>query len=133
MTNQENEAIVRAFFAGMGPSIEEFKKTYRDFLTDDVEWESVGGTPHIGIEDSVKHLDELFEQTGMAYCEIEVLNIASNGDVVMTERVDHMLRADGSTIFDFRIMGTFVLRDGRIARYTDYYDSLGAARALGRL
>ncbi len=133
MTNQENETIVRAFLARMGPTLEAFKKTYRDTMTDDVHWESVGGTPHIGVEECVKHLDELPAETGMDCCEIEVLNIPSDGDVVLTERVDHMHRADGSVIFDLRIMGTFVLRDERIARYTDYYDSLGAARALGRI
>lgn len=132
-TNPGNEAIVRTFLAGMGPTLEAFKKTYTEMMTDDVLWESVGGVPHHGRAASVAHLDELRAQTGMEYCTIEVLNIASAGDVVLTERIDHMHRADGAVIFDFRIMGTFVLRDGLIARYTDYYDSLGAARALGRL
>lgn len=29
----------------------------------------------------------------------------------------------GQYRFEFRIMGTFVIRDRKIARYTDYYDS----------
>lgn len=64
-----------------------------------------------------------------------MLNIASNEDVVLTERIDRMQTADGSIAcgFEFRIMGTFVIRDRKIARYTDYYDSLGAARAMGRI
>lgn len=71
----------------------------------------------------------------MEYCTIEILNIASAGDVVLTERIDRMHRADGSVVLDFafRIMGTFELRDGLIARYTDYYDSLGFARVAGRI
>jgi len=135
MTNLANEAIVRSFFGGMGPTIEAFKKTYTEMFTDDVVWESVGGEPHVGRDACVAHLDELHRAVGMEHCTIEVLNIASNDDVVLTERIDRMHRADGSIAsgFVFRIMGTFVIRDGKIARYTDYYDSLGAARAMGRL
>ena len=134
MTNSGNEAIVRAFFAGMGPTFTDFVATYENFLTPDVHWESVGGTPHIGRNVCVEHLHEL-HHLGMEYCTIEVLNMASSGDVVLTERIDRMHRADGSPLFDFtfRIMGTFELRDGKIARYTDYYDSLGFAKASGRI
>ena len=35
MTNATNEAIVRAFLGGMGPTIEGFKKTYTEMLTED--------------------------------------------------------------------------------------------------
>ena len=132
MTNPENEAIVRAFLAGMGPTLDAFKTTYAELMTDDVVWESVGGTPHVGRDACIHHLDELKQGMGMEHCTIEVLNMASDDDVVLTERIDRMHRTDGSVIFEFRIMGTFVLRGGRIARYTDYYDSLGAAKALGR-
>lgn len=129
----ENEKLVLRLFEGMGPTIEDFKKTYRELLTDDVEWESVGGTPHLGLENAVHHLDELKTETGLEYCEIDVINIASTDSTVLTERIDKMFRADGSLIHPFRIMGIFVIRDGKIARYTDYYDSLGTARALGRI
>ena len=108
------------------------KKSYRDHLTDDVHWESVGSTPHLGLEESIRHLDELHDQNGMEYCTADILHLASVDDVVLTERVDRMHRADGSVIADFRIMGAFELRDGRICRYTDYLDMVRAARDLGR-
>jgi limonene-1,2-epoxide hydrolase len=59
----------------------------------------------------------------MAYCTIEVINIASVGDVVLTERVDSMYRADGAKIMEFRLMGAIELLDGLIVRYTDYLDT----------
>jgi limonene-1,2-epoxide hydrolase len=68
-------------------------------------------------------LDDLHARTGMQYCTIEVLNLASVGDVVLTERVDSMYRADGTKIMEFRLMGAIELRDGLIARYTDYLDT----------
>ena len=119
----------------MGPTLDGFKKTFAEMLTDDVVWESVGGEPHVGRDVCIAHLDELHSAIGMEYCTIDILNIASVGNVVLTERLDRMHTADGSIAcgFVFRIMGTFEVRDGKIARYTDYYDSLGAARAMGRI
>ena len=59
--------------------------------------------------------------TGMEYCTIDVHQIASRGNVVLTERTDCMCRADGSVICRFAIMGAFEVRDRQVARYSDYY------------
>ena len=130
--SQENEEVVRSFIADWAPNLDAMKKSYRDHLTEDVYWESVGSTPHEGLEEAIRHLDELREQNGMEYCTADILHIASDGDVVLTERVDRMHRADGSVLADFRIMGAFELRDGRICRYSDYLDMARAAQVLGR-
>ena len=134
MSNPANELLVRTFLGGMGPTFEAFVKTYDEMFHEDVVWESVGGTPHIGRKVCVEHLHELHAAMGMEYCTIDILNIASAGDVVLTERVDRMHRADGTLMFDFafRIMGTFVIQDDKIIRYTDYYDSLGFGKVAGR-
>jgi limonene-1,2-epoxide hydrolase len=50
-----------------------------------------------------------------------VLNLAANGDVVLTERLD-MIRTP-SGVQGVPVMGTFVLRDGQITRWTDYWDT----------
>jgi limonene-1,2-epoxide hydrolase len=129
----DKEQFVLDFFAGMGPDLATFKRTYNEFLADDVEWESVGFDHHPNLQDSLKYLDTLAEQTGMAYCDINVINIASAGDLVFTERIDTMRRADDSTIMDFRVAGVLEVRDGKIHRYTDYLDSLGTATQLQSL
>lgn len=129
----DKEQFVLDFFAQMGPDLETFKQTYNKYLADDVEWESVGFDHHPNLADSLKYLDTLAEQTGMAYCDINVINIASAGDLVFTERVDTMRRADDSKIMDFRVAGVLEVRDGKIHRYTDYLDSLGTATQLQSL
>ncbi|MBC2640230.1 MULTISPECIES: limonene-1,2-epoxide hydrolase family protein [unclassified Rhodococcus (in: high G+C Gram-positive bacteria)] len=131
--SNDKEQFVLDFFTGMGPDLESFKKTYRESLAEDVEWESVGFDHHPNLEDSLKYLDTLAEQTGMAYCDINVINIGSAGDLVFTERVDTMYRSDGSKIMDFRVAGVLEVRDGKIHRYTDYLDSLGTATQLQSL
>lgn len=129
----DKEQFVLDFFAGMGPDLVSFKRTYNRFLAEDVEWESVGFDHHPNLQDSLKYLDTLAEQTGMAYCDINVINIASAGDLVFTERVDTMRKADGTKIMDFRVAGVLEVRDGKIHRYTDYLDSLGTATQLQSL
>ncbi|MCK2242950.1 MULTISPECIES: limonene-1,2-epoxide hydrolase family protein [unclassified Crossiella] len=68
-------------------------------------------------------------------CEVEITNIATNGEVVLTERFDVIRRGDWSA--RFWVCGTFVVRDGRIVLWRDYYDQaalLGSALAgLGRM
>ncbi|MGQ4615998.1 limonene-1,2-epoxide hydrolase family protein [Nocardia sp. R7R-8] len=129
----DKEQFVLDFFAGMGPDLAAFKRTYQEFLAEDVEWESVGFDHHPNLQDSLKYLDTLAEQTGMAYCDINVINIGSAGDLVFTERVDTMRKADGTKIMDFRVAGVLEVRDGKIHRYTDYLDSLGTATQLQSL
>jgi limonene-1,2-epoxide hydrolase len=125
----DNEQFVRDFFAAMGPTLEDFKRDYRDRMAGDVVWETVGLPAHRGRDACLAYLDDLHARTGMTHCTIEVLNIASVGDVVLTERVDSMYRADGTKIMEFRLMGELELRDGLIVRYTDYLDTAPIAAA----
>lgn len=120
------EAIARAFFAGMGPTLEHFKQTFRQRMAADVIWESVGLPPHHGLDACLDYLDVLHERTGMVACTIEIRTLAVQADTVMTERVDTMLRADGSIIATFRLMGALTFREGLVVRYTDYLDTAQA-------
>jgi len=132
MANSANEHLVREFFAAMGPTLEDFKRNYAERMTEDVVWESVGRPIHLGRDQCIGHLDDLHARTGMEYCTIEILNLACDGDVVLSERVDTMFRADGTEIMSFRLAGAIEVRDGRIARYTDYLDTAPLLKGAGR-
>jgi limonene-1,2-epoxide hydrolase len=125
-----NEQLVRDFFAAMGPTLDDFKRNYRERMAADVVWESVGLPAHHGKQACIDYLDRLNAVTGMEYCVIDVLHIACIGDVVLTERIDTMNRADGTEIMSFRLMGAIELHDGLIVRYTDYFDTAPIARGL---
>lgn len=43
------------------------------------------------------------------------------GNVVLNERTDHLTLGDAPTV-SLPVMGTFVLRDGKIAQWRDYFD-----------
>ena len=50
----------------------------------------------------------------------EIRNIVADGDIVMTERVDHFIVGDKTV--SVKCMGVFELRDGKIAAWRDYWD-----------
>jgi limonene-1,2-epoxide hydrolase len=126
----DNAQLVRDFFDAMGPTLADFKRNYRKRMADDVVWESVGLPRHEGKDACVAYLDDLHARTGMEYCTVEMLHVAAAGDVVLSERIDTMRRADGSEIMSFRIMGAIELRDGKITRYSDYFDTAAARTGL---
>ena len=73
-------------------------------------------------KDAIKGMIEQFT-TPFEHCPWQVLHIAAAGDVVLTERVDGFI-GDGKNV-SLPVMGTFEIRDGKIAAWRDYFD-LGA-------
>jgi limonene-1,2-epoxide hydrolase len=61
---------------------------------------------------------------GMTSFSADVLHIASNGDVVFTERIDHHWDAEGRDLMTPHIAGVIEIRDGRIAALRDFYDTV---------
>ena len=57
---------------------------------------------------------------GIEAIDFRVINIAANGPVVMTERVDVFTLPRKS--FELPVMGTFEVSDGKIIAWRDYFD-----------
>ena len=66
---------------------------------------------------------------GIEGIEFRVINIAANGPVVMTERVD-VFRLPGKS-FELQVMGTFEVSDGKISAWRDYFDMNQFTTRLG--
>jgi limonene-1,2-epoxide hydrolase len=93
----------------------------RPMLTDDVVYQNTGMEAASGIEAVLANVAAQFAMFPDSY-EYRTVNIVAEGNVVMNERVDMIKGADGN-VHGLPVMGTFVLRDGKIARWTDYWDS----------
>jgi limonene-1,2-epoxide hydrolase len=61
--------------------------------------------------------------SGMPRARVEIRNLASSGNAVLTERVDHLYNDDRSRTHSAAIMGTLVVEGGLIRRYADYFDA----------
>ena len=57
---------------------------------------------------------------GIESIDFRVINIAANGPVVMTERVD-VFTLPGKS-FELPVMGTFEVNGGKINAWRDYFD-----------
>jgi limonene-1,2-epoxide hydrolase len=92
----------------------------RRFFTDDAVYQNCGMPATVGVDGIVANLAGQFGMFPDSY-EYVMKNIAADGDVVLTERLD-MIRTP-SGVQGVPVMGTFVLRDGKIRRWHDYWDT----------
>jgi limonene-1,2-epoxide hydrolase len=93
----------------------------RPFLADDVVYQNCGMPATVGVDAVLANLAGQFGMFPDSY-EYVTKNIAANGDVVLTERLDLISGADG-IVHGLPVMGTFVVTGGRISRWTDYWDT----------
>ena len=93
----------------------------RKYLADDVLYQNTGMPAKKGVDEVLSDLAGQFAMFPETY-EYRMENIAGTGEVVLTERVDMINGFDGSP-HGVPVMGTFVVRDGRITRWTDYFDT----------
>jgi limonene-1,2-epoxide hydrolase len=89
-----------------------------DYFTDDAVYHNIPVDPAVG-KDAIKAVMAMFT-TGVDRIEFQVRNIAAVGDVVLTERVDIFVMPN--LTIELPVMGTFEVRDGKIAAWRDYFD-----------
>ncbi|MBF6207448.1 nuclear transport factor 2 family protein [Streptomyces gardneri] len=94
----------------------------RPFLADSAVYQNVGMPAVSGVDAIVRNLHGQFAMYPDAYA-YEIVNIVGNGSIVMTERLDYIQAPDGRKP-GVPVMGTFVVGDdGKITRWTDYWDT----------
>jgi len=98
------------------------------FFTDDAVYHNIPFAPVIGREAIGKNIGSFIRPGKTAApgvvpvesIDFRIINIAANGPVVMTERVDVFKLPNKS--FELPVMGTFEVRDGKIKAWRDYFD-----------
>ncbi len=118
------ETVVREFCELV--STKDLEKL-RPLLAENVVYHNIPMEPAEGIDATLEALSMFF--TMFQSMEIQMLNLASNGDVVLTERID-VLSTDSATA-PVPVMGAFEVRDGRISAWRDYFDLAQVAKLLG--
>lgn len=91
----------------------------RGYFAPDAVYQNVGTPATVGVDAIVENLAGQFAMFPDSY-EYQTINLAADGDVVLTERLDMIRTPTG--VQGVPVMGTFVLRDGKIARWSDYWD-----------
>jgi limonene-1,2-epoxide hydrolase len=88
------------------------------YFTDDAVYHNIPVEPAVGPE-AIKAVFSMFT-TGVERMEFKIRNIVGEGDVVLTERVDVFVLPN--VTIELPVMGTFEVRDGKIAKWRDYFD-----------
>jgi limonene-1,2-epoxide hydrolase len=88
------------------------------YFTDDAVYHNIPVEPAHGPE-AIKAVFSMFT-TGVERMEFKIMNIVGEGDVVLTERVDVFVMPN--VTIELPVMGAFEVRDGKIAKWRDYFD-----------
>jgi limonene-1,2-epoxide hydrolase len=123
MTRTADELVREFFELWASPDTRELAR----FFTDDGIYHNMPMGPVQGpqaIEEFIAGFMAAFD--GM---DIEVLHLVSDGNLVMTERVDVMRRKDGGEV-RLPAMGIFEIVDDRIAAWREYFDMATVTTAL---
>ena len=112
--------VVHRFCAGWSDNLSTAELAA--FFTDDAVYHNIPQAPVTGREAIASLIDSFIRPgpPGIESIAFRVINIAANGPVVMTERVDIFRVADKS--LELQVMGTFEITDGKINAWRDYFD-----------
>jgi limonene-1,2-epoxide hydrolase len=114
-TDSANETVVREFCEAFARrDIDELL----DYFTDDAIYHNIPMAPANG-KPEIRAALEMFVP-GSPEIEFEMLNIASSGSVVFTERIDRMDIAGHRVAAP--VAGVFEIHDGKITAWRDYFD-----------
>jgi limonene-1,2-epoxide hydrolase len=115
MTNDQSIALIREFIqACVRANPEEFAS----YFTEDAVWWNAPW-PEVRGREAIRETLRKGAQR-MKAMPWEIRHIIAEGDVVMTERVDHF-EVNGKRV-SVPCMGIFELRDGKIDAWRDYWD-----------
>ena len=111
----ENETIIRDFCTAFERrDVDELVS----FFAADGVYHNIPLAPAVG-HDAIRSTLESYVP-GSPEIRFEILNIASAGSVVFTERIDHM--TIGGNAVSAPVAGVFELADGKIRAWRDYFD-----------
>lgn len=112
---KDAKAVVEAFFAAC--SAFNFDAAL-DMIADDCVYKNVPFHTAKGKARVTRDLSSMAK--AMNQFDVEMINIAVNGNVVLTERIDTI----GGRVFKMAIplMGVFVVNNGKISQWRDYFD-----------
>jgi limonene-1,2-epoxide hydrolase len=123
MSDAQSEVL--AFFEEWGLAKSDMIEAMRRRFTPETVWENVGVATTVGFDQAMMFLDGFSAQFDFERGEVIVHNIATAGNVVLTERTDNFYDAAGKQIVSIKLMGIFEMQGSKILAWRDYFDTKG--------
>jgi limonene-1,2-epoxide hydrolase len=123
-TDRELQLELRAtaFFASWGTSFEEMCESFANELDPDCDWDQRPMCRTRSVDSALSFLRLARRVLQLDTIDVELLSIAVSGDVVHTQRIDHLRRRDGSLIVSAPVAGVLTYRGDRIMAWKEYFD-----------
>ena len=128
IADNENEQLALALFKAMEDGT--LGDQLKELCTDDFVWANSGLPTLSGLTEIFEHMasggfaQQIPILARMASFSADIVHIASVGDVVFSERIDHHWDAQGRDLMTPHIAGVMEVRDGKIAALRDFYDTV---------
>ena len=121
--------VVRRFCAAWSDNVSTVELTA--FFSDDAVYQNIPLAPVTGRDAIADNIASFIRPgpPGIESIEFRLVNIASSGPVVMTERIDVFKLSDRS--FELPVMGAFEVSGGMIDAWRDYFDMNQFTSRLG--
>jgi limonene-1,2-epoxide hydrolase len=122
---------VERFFAAWGRNFDAVIAAFDEHLADDARWEQSALPTTTSKAGAIELMQGFRSVLGLETIDVEMRHIAQSGSTVLTERVDHLRREDGTLIASFPVMGALELdADGKIAAWREIFDPRAALELL---
>lgn len=109
-----------------------FAEAVQLYFTPDTRYINVGMSDTRGIDETLAFIEGFEQVSGPgSHIRVETLTSASEGNRVLNERIDEVVAADGRVVASIGVMGIFVVEDGKITEWRDYFDTAGLAAQRG--
>jgi limonene-1,2-epoxide hydrolase len=118
----EREQRVIEFFTSWGESFEALCDSFA-LLAEDCVWDQRPIPRLIGPRQAVRFLKLARATLGLVTIDVEILHVASAGEIVHVQRVDRLRRADGSLIVAAPVAGVLEFRGERVVAWREYFDA----------
>jgi len=115
MTTEPAELVTEFCALWANPDLE----TILSYFTEDAVYHNIPMAPAEGLPAIRDLLPMMLD--GMEGIDFVIHRQVADGNLVMNERTDVMRRTNGGRV-ELPVMGTFEVRDGRIAAWRDYFD-----------
>lgn len=110
-----NKTLVKNFIAAWNNMDLE---SVTDFFSEDIFYHNIPMEPLNGKEEASAFVKGLSDCQSINW---EIIAIAEEGNMVLTERIDNFNFKDGRKI-SLPVMGTFEIEDNKIKQWRDYFD-----------
>ncbi|OLT09035.1 hypothetical protein BJF78_06850 [Pseudonocardia sp. CNS-139] len=117
------------FFSKWDSDFETMVQSFRDIFAENCAWWNADALPMVhGIDEAIEKVLIPSRDTALAMecIRVDMVNVAQTGNTVFHERIDHILKKDGSVVISIPIAGvTDFNDDGKIVSWRDYANPIG--------